>query len=82
MEQKDSNQFEIEQQESVFIQHLRTAGLRKTREKALLDEFTSIRRTRRQLITYLTTKIHEVLIFYSCYELVIFIVLFGSGGSE
>ena len=42
---------EIEESEQSLIQHLHTSGIRKEREKELIDEVINIRRLRRRLIT-------------------------------
>lgn len=42
---------EIEESEQKLIQHLHTSGIRKEREKELIDEVINIRRLRRRLIT-------------------------------
>ena len=43
----------LEAQEQDFIQHIRTAGLRKPRETALVDELLAMRKERRQIFSAL-----------------------------
>ena len=48
---------ELEQKEQEIIQHVRTAGLRKPRETALVDELLAIRKERRQMFGALVSHI-------------------------
>jgi hypothetical protein len=49
----DFNLDGLEQREQEFIQHVRTAGLRKPREAALVDELLAVRKDRRQIFSAL-----------------------------
>ena len=50
----------LEENEDLLIQHVRTSGLRKARETSLIDEIISIRKIRRQIFTNLLDKIKEL----------------------
>lgn len=50
---KEFNLDGIEEREQAFIQHVRTAGLRKPREAALVDELLAVRKERRQIFSAL-----------------------------
>ena len=50
----------LEENEDLLIQHIRTSGLRKARETSLIDEIISIRKIRRQIFTNLLDKINEL----------------------
>ena len=50
---KDFSLDKLEAQEQSIIQHVRTAGLRKPRETALIDELLEMRRERRQIFSAL-----------------------------
>jgi chromosome segregation ATPase len=52
---------EVERREQDLIQHVRTSGMRKPRETALVDEILDLRRVRRQLCSVLVTKEQEAL---------------------
>lgn len=58
----DTNITEIESSEQTLIQHLRTAGIKKSRETELIDEVLHIRRLRRQLIAAITTSFDKLCI--------------------
>jgi response regulator RpfG family c-di-GMP phosphodiesterase len=57
--QQDSNEdlAKIENLEQALIQHIRTSGVRKPRETALIDEVMDIRRDRRRLFCSLITQL-------------------------
>jgi hypothetical protein len=57
--QQDSNEdlAKIENLEQALIQHIRTSGVRKPRETALIDEVMDLRRDRRRLFCSLITQL-------------------------
>lgn len=50
----------LDEMDQTLIQHIRTAGLRKAREVALIDEIMEIRRERRKLFSTLSTKMENL----------------------
>lgn len=50
LDERNAMQQKVEDLEQALIQHLRTAGIRKPRETALIDEVMDLRKHRRRLL--------------------------------
>ena len=61
MEQRDDSQgMDVDRLETLFLQHLRTAGLRKPRERVLVEEFQELCRARKAVFEYMARSLNEV----------------------
>ena len=62
MEERESKNrsVDVDQLETLFLQHLRTAGLRKQREKVLVEEFQQLRSARKAIFEYMARSLSEV----------------------